>query len=129
MEGGLPEVQELVYLHLLPDTPLPVPWLGPRQLPDVPQDAGGLGHGEVSIDQDRQLFEGQLRPLSVLSSAAEYSVRTFEKVRSSPEELEGDLLVGDLSTVEEEQRSSGGVRYSVAKQLYLRHLFVFLVFV
>merc|ERR1711973_253708 len=99
VKGGLPEVQVLVYLHLLPDTPSPVPSLSSWHLADVPQDARGLGHGEVSIHQHRQLLEGQLRSLPVLSS----------------EQLEGDLLVRNPGAVEEKQRSSGGVRYSVAE--------------
>ena len=51
----------------------------------------------------------------VLVSAAEYWDTSRTEEGFSPEQLEGDLLVRNPGAVEEKQRSSGGVRYSVAE--------------
>ena len=85
MQAGLPEVQILVYLHLLPDTPVAVPLAGPGLLANVPQYGGALSQGQVSVNQHWQLLERQLWSLHVFSS----------------EQLETDLFMGNLGTVQQ----------------------------
>ena len=100
METGLPEVQVLVYFHLLPHTPVPVPLPSPRQLANVSKYGGALSQSQVSVNQDWQLLERELWSPHVFSS----------------EELQTDLFMRNLGTVEEQERRPGGVRYSVTEQ-------------
>ena len=100
MHTGLPVVQVLVYLHLLPETPVSVPLPCARQLANVSQYGGALSQCQVSVNQHWELLERQLWSLHVFSS----------------EELHIDLLVRNLGAVQEKEGRPGGVRYSVTEQ-------------